>query len=89
MNVPNDLVKISDAQGTLRVTAAECLAKAFIIGVECCEEEGHPLTQLQQISMLRNVIMNYDEALIGVGLMVVRLDPQSIRARFGEPRPAG
>lgn len=86
----------SDAPSILRVAVANALAKAHIIGVECCHEEGIPLTQNQQIEMLRNSIMAYDEALTSVNLLApieqymgsVRVGPP-IQATVGEARPAG
>lgn len=57
------MVKLDEAQATVKATVATALAKALICGINECEENDHPLSELQMIDMAKYSIMNYDQAI--------------------------
>lgn len=56
-------LKIESAESALRVAVANGLAEGLILGIDNCEQEGRPLSQLQQVYLARMVIMAYDNAI--------------------------
>jgi hypothetical protein len=55
------IITADSAKFTLRVTVAEALAQAFIVGVTNTSENGRPLTELQQIDLLASSHMAHGE----------------------------
>jgi hypothetical protein len=68
-----DFVTVDDAQSTLKAAVSRALASALILGIDHAEEEGTPLTQLQQVHMATMSIMSYDAAIEGCELLTVQL----------------
>ena len=66
-------VRTVDAQSQLRATVSRALGRALVLGIDECEQEGHPLTQVQQISLATMAIMCYDQALEGIENLDVEL----------------
>ena len=58
-------LRAESAKSHLRAVVARALATALITGIDNASEEGHALTQLQQIDLATMHIMAYSEALDG------------------------
>lgn len=76
-----DMAKMSDVQSQIRATVANALASALICGIDECEENDRPLTQLQKIDLAKYSIMNYDQAQEGINNLVFA-DVDAIRLRI-------
>lgn len=60
----NPSLPLSDAQSTLRATLARGVAAAVVGGIDEANEEGRPLSQVQQMSMVRMACMAYRDAVV-------------------------
>jgi hypothetical protein len=56
-------ISVASASSTLRAVMARALAQALVTGIYNAEQEGHPLTQLQQIDLATMTVMAYGETL--------------------------
>lgn len=59
----HNLIRLDGAQSEIRATVANALAKALICGIDECDQNNRPLSQLQQIDLAKFSIMSYDEAI--------------------------
>lgn len=57
------MVTLEAAQSAVRTAAANALASAFVTGVDLAREEGRELQQVQEVALLKMVVMAYGDAL--------------------------
>jgi len=74
----SDKIRVSAAKSQLKVSVSKALASALITGIDNCEQEGHPLNQVQQIYLATMSIMTYSEAIEGCELIDTELSLQYI-----------
>jgi hypothetical protein len=55
-------MKLDSARSSVRVAVSRALAEALILGIDECNENDRPLSQLQQIDLATMSIMCYDNA---------------------------
>lgn len=56
-------IPMDEIKSTLRAAGSEALAKAVVLGIDECAQIGKPLSQVQQIGLVRMAIMSYDSIL--------------------------
>ena len=60
-----EIVRAETAKSEIRATVSLALATALVTGFDEASEDGHPLTEVQKISVAKMSVMAYSHALEG------------------------
>lgn len=57
-------ITVESASSSLRATLSRALATALITGIDQARENGHPLTQMQEIDLATMAAMAYHDGVV-------------------------
>jgi hypothetical protein len=61
---PKARVRLDGAKATFRATMSRALAAGVVTGIDQADQEGRPLSQVQQIDLVTMACMAYHDAVV-------------------------
>lgn len=64
-------ISVESMQSMVRAIGSKALAEALVTGIDQCEQEGRPLSQLQQVNLATMTIMAYGDLLDDMNVGII------------------